>query len=148
MIDAFEAARRWKKLKIEIDKIKDSILKESILAEYQQRAIQEWGFCPENKRYTQRKIELLPWEEVFLKKIKSCLEYGVFIVDEEVEKEARARMRDYISKGGMYSDLPEFLQNKAISDLYHDVLIEEIDLCIKSLESLEKKPLQDSNKNV
>lgn len=148
MITAFEAATRWKKILEYTKSIKDPILRESILADYQQRAIQEWGFCPDNHIYKKKNIELEPWQEVFLKKIKSCLEYGVFIKDEAVEKEARARMREFIRKGGSFTDLPIGLQTQDLHILYIDVLLDEVKLWTENLEFLEKNSLQKDNKNV
>lgn len=129
MIDAFTAATRWKKITEYTNRIKDPVLKESILAEYQQRAIQEWGFCPDKSNYKPQKIELDPWQEQFLKKIKAGMEYGVFIKDEQTFKEARIRMADFIEKGGKFTDLPEDLQNIHIAKLYMDVMFEKIKEC-------------------
>lgn len=148
MITAFEAATRWKKILEHTKSIKDPILRESILAEYQQRAIQEWGFCPDSHIYKQKNIEFEPWQEAFLKKIKSCLEYDVFFKDEAVEKEARARMRDFVCKGGSFTDLPIGLQTQDLHILYIDVLLEEVKLWTENLEFLEKNSLQKDNKNV
>lgn len=129
MIDAFTAATRWKKIIEYTNRIKDPVLKESVLAEYQQRAIQEWGFCPDKNNYKPQKIELDPWQEQFLKKIKACMEYGVFIKDEQTFKEAHSRMDNFIEKGGKFSDLPEDLQNEHIAKLYVDVMFEKIKEC-------------------
>lgn len=137
-ISPFEAACRWKKIQEYTNKITDPILKESILAEYQQRAIDEWGFCPDNKQYKAKKPDLEPWAEAFLEKVKKAVEYGVFKVDEQVEKEARTRMRMFIEKGGRYSDLPEYLQTPDISVLYTDTMIELIKYWKEQLDFLEK----------
>lgn len=137
-LSPFEAATRWKKIQEFTNKITDPVLRESILAEYQQRAIDEWGFCPDNNEYKPQKIELEPWQEAFLKRIKSSVEYGVFVVDEQVEKEAKARMRDFIRKGGKYSDLPEDLRNQHIAVLYISTLLDEIRFWKDQLDFLEK----------
>lgn len=137
-LSPLEAATRWKKIKEFTNRITDQLLRESILAEYQQRAIDEWGFCPDSKEHKQTKVELDPWQEAFLAKIKSTVEYGVFVVDEQVAKEAKARMRMFIEKGGNYSDLPKDLQNKHISVLYIETLVEMIKENEKELENLNK----------
>ena len=137
-LSPLEAATRWKKIQEFTNKITDPVLRESILAEYQQRAIDEWGFCPDGKEHKASKPELDPWQEAFLAKIKSAVEYGVFVVDEPTEKEAKARMRDFIEKGGKFSDLPEDLQNQHIAVLYMDTMLELIDIWKKNLEFLDK----------
>lgn len=135
MIDAFTAAARWKKIIEYTNRIKDPVLKESILAEYQQRAIQEWGFCPDKNNYKPQKIELDPWQERFLNKIKACAEYGVFIKDEKTFNEAHARMGIFIERGGKFADLPEDLQNEHIAKLYMDVMLEKIKNCEDFLQN-------------
>ena len=137
-ISPFEAATRWKKIQEFTSRIIDPVLKESILAEYQQRAIEEWGFCPDTKKYKRKKQELEPWQEAFLKKIKSAVEYGVFVVDEQVEKEARARMKQFIEQGNKFSDLPPDLQTTSMCQLYFDVLLKEIRYWKEQLDFLEK----------
>lgn len=129
MLDAFEATRRWKEIKSYTDKISDPVLKESIMAEYKARAIKEWGFCPDNTNYKPAQIELDDWEQDFLKRIKTSKEYGIFVKDEQVEKEAKIRMRNFIEKGGKYEELPDDLKNKHTLKLYFETLLEEIQNC-------------------
>lgn len=137
-ISPFEAASRWKKIKEYTNKITDPILRESVLADFQQRAIDEWGFCPDNNQYKAKKPDLEPWVEAFLEKVKKAVEYGVFKVDEQVEKEARARMRVFVERGGDYTDLPEYLQTPDIAMLYMDAMLELIKECQEQLELLNK----------
>lgn len=128
MIDPMIASKMWKQIVEYTDKIQDKILRESILAVYQQQAIKKWAFCPDKKEYKKQEIKIEdPLVLEYLDKIKDCDEYGVFVKDEQVEKEALARMRDYIRKGGKYSDLPTDLQNETIKSLYLDAMIKELD---------------------
>ena len=128
MIDPMIASQMWKKIVEYTNKIQDKILRESFLAVYQQRAIEEWGYCPDKTEYKKQEVKIEdPLILEYLDKVKVCIEYGVFVKDEKVEKEALARMRNYIRKGGKYSDLPSDLQNDIIKGLYLDAMIKELD---------------------
>lgn len=140
MLDPMEATKRWRFLKESVDKIKDPLLRESILATYQQRAIKEWGFCPDKTEHKKKKEEIVlePWQQELHDKIQLALEYGVWDKDEQVMKEAKARMKWFIERGGSLSDLPEDLQNKYTTKLYIDALTEDIEILLKNLEDLDK----------
>ena len=136
MLDPYEATVRWKKIAESVSKIKDPILQESFLAIYKERAIKEWGFCPDKKNYTKKeeKIVLEPWQQEIYDKLKLAKEYGVWEKDKKTEAEFRIRMKDYITKGGKFSDLPQELQNKYTLDIYLTIMYEEIKNCIDFLE--------------
>ena len=133
-----ETAKMWECIKEYIKKIKDTKARNVVQNAMIGKFYNAFGFCPDNKEYKPQKVELEPWQEAFLKRIKSSVEYGVFVVDEQVEKEAKTRMRDFIRKGGKYSDLPEDLQNQHIAALYISTLLDEIRFCKDQLDFLEK----------
>lgn len=137
MLDPYEATSRWKKILESVSRIQDPILQESFLAIYKERAIKEWGFCPDKKNYTKKeeKIVLEPWQEEILKKLKTAKEYGVWEKDEKIQVEFKSRMRDFVVSGGKFSDLPPELQNKTILEAYLDATILEMQDCITFLEN-------------
>lgn len=140
MLDPMIASARWKKIKESLDLVKDPILKECMMAEYQHRAIEEWGFCPD-KEIKERKDDkpiLSPEQQAFYDKIQMSLEYGCFKQDEQVSKEAKARMKQFIESGGSFKDLPDDLQNKFIKKLYLEAFTELIDEGLEQLEKLKK----------
>lgn len=135
MLDPFEASIRWKKIKEFTDKILDPVLKSSVLETYKQRAIDEWGYCPDGKPVKKQTIQLDEYENNLLKRIKAGKEYGVFVPDKSVNTEFRVKMRDYITKGGKFSDLPKELQNKHILRGYLNAIYGEMEDCITFLQN-------------
>ena len=135
MLDPYEATNRWKKIVESVSRIQDPILQESFLATYKERAIREWGFCPDKKNYTKKeeKIVLEPWQQEIHDKLKTAKEYGVWELDEKTQAEFKSRMRDFVVKGGKFSDLPPELQNKHILNGYLDAIFEEMQDCMKKL---------------
>jgi hypothetical protein len=134
MIDPFVASSRWKMIKSSLDRIQDPILRESILENYRQRAEEDWGFCPGGKPVKKQTIQLDEYEQNLLKRIKTGKEYGVFQQNEDVMTEFKIRMKDFITKGGKFSDLPKELQNEHILKAYLDAIYEEMENCINFLE--------------
>lgn len=126
MLEPFEATKRWKWLKEQISKIKDPILHNAIMAEFNKRAIHEWGFCPDNTVYkSSEQIPVLDnYEQNLLERIKAGKEYGFFQKDESIPKEAHARMMQFIETGGILADIPEDICTDTIIRLYHDCMQE------------------------
>lgn len=137
MLDPFEAVKRWKYIKEQVNNIPEPLLRDAIMEGYKNRAVAEWGYCPDNTKYKPMKQipELDDYEKDLLKRIKMAKEYGYFERDKNIEKKAKNRMSDFIEKGGKYSDLPEDLQNKYIAKLYIDVMFKKIEECINILEN-------------
>ena len=138
MLAPMVATMRWKRLKEAVNCVRDPVLRNAMLAEYQERAKRDWGYCPDTERATkkQEQVILSPDEQILYDKIQNCIEYGVFEKDEQVEKEAIARMKDFITKGGKYSDLPTDLQNKHTAVLWlkaYESWLNDIDEIIKNL---------------
>lgn len=139
MINPQEASRAWKYLTDSCDKIQDPVLRQSYLAVFKQRAIQEWGFCPDNtnikpKEYTEN--DLPPLERFMYDKLQSALEYGVWERDEELEKENLRYMKYLIDKGYTFWDLPKEHQNDTIKELYFKALDFWTDEQVEALKSI------------
>ena len=68
-----EVATRWKWLKSQIAKIQDPTFRDCVMAEYQKRAVAEWGYCPDKTEYKGKEEEVIlsPEEQKFLQKIES-----------------------------------------------------------------------------
>lgn len=127
----------WKWLKEQIKNIKDDVLRNSIMAEFRKRAMEEWGYNPDTGRLPkEQKIIFDEWEQELVKDIEKAEQY---MLDTRKEKrqqttiEFKNRMRDFITKGGKFSDLPKELQNEHILKGYLDVIYSEIDDCEKIL---------------
>ena len=144
--------KAWKDLENAVNKIQDKVLLNTMMAELKQKALKEWGFFPKTGQLAKKEeIKLDKWEKEFVEDIKKTEDFEIDVRKEkrkETEKEAHIRMADFIEKGGKFSDLPEDLQNKYIAKLYIDVFFEKMDNCIKNLDFLEKKSLQENNKIV
>lgn len=93
------------------------------------KAIREWGFNPEkpDKLIKQENIELTDNEKYFLKRIKAAQEYGLDIRTQEekdnLDKEFRLSMLDFVRKGGGLDELPDNLRySKCIIDGYFEAV--------------------------
>ena len=130
--------RAWKWLKSQLNLVRDKDLKNAMLAEFRIRAEKEWGYNPDTGFVKKSNdVVLDDWQKELVDDVEKAIEYEIDTRKgkrEQTEKEARARMKDYIQKGGKYSDLPEELQNETIRDLYFDVLFEEMKICEEFLE--------------
>ena len=129
----------WKWLKEQLNRISDPILKNTMLAELKRRAWNSWGYNPETAfvKKEPEKIELDDWEQELVKDIEKAEQYQIDTRIEKREKtknEFKIRMKDFITKGGKFSDLPKELQNEYILKAYLDAIYEEIENCVNFLE--------------
>lgn len=129
----------WKWLKEQLNRISDPILKNAMLAEFKRRAWNLWGYNPETAfiKKEPEKIELDDWEKELVKDIEKAEQYQIDTrveKREKTKKEFKIRMKDFITKGGKFSDLPKELQNEHIAKAYLDAIYEEMENCINFLE--------------
>lgn len=119
----------WNAVKEAINKIYDPKTKKLYYKTLLLKAIDEWGFNPENptkiKQSTEIKLE--KWEQEVLDRIKAAQEYGIDIRTAEEKKNLdigfRVEMLKFVKEGGKLSDLPENLRHeKVIIDGYFNVL--------------------------
>ena len=136
MLDPMEATRRWKTLLQMLNKISDPMLKESMLAMFRSRAIEDWGFCPDNsgkvKPYDASMLP--PMQSLIYEKLQSCKDYGVWEQDPELDKACLNKMLNLIDRGYTYFDLPDYLQCPTILDLY----LKALDIWVEQQEKILK----------
>lgn len=133
-------AQKWKYLKDCIARVSDKPLRNTMMAEFRKKANRDWGFNPDSKYGVAKNesVELDSWEQDLVKDIEKAKQYQV---DTRVKKrkqtevEFKARMRDFVSKGGKFSDLPAELQNQTTLRGYLDAKCAEIDGCMSFLEN-------------
>ena len=123
----------WKYLKAQLALVQDYTLRNVMMAEFRKRAIHDWGFNPDS-RYGVAKnesVELDPWEKELVVDIEKSQKYEIdtrVSKREKTAKEAKARMLDFISKGGCLKDIPEDVRNDIIVKLYCTCLNEYGDM--------------------
>lgn len=127
----------WKFLQAQVAKVKDPVLRNAMMAEFRKRALNEWGFDPDSGRLATKDDAVLDaWEQELADDIS---EYALYGVDTRVEKrkatakEARARMMDFVSKGGSLSDIPADVRSSTIVRLYFDCVFAQIDQLVEAL---------------
>ena len=54
-----EQVRAWKQLKEMVAKVEDPTLRNAMMAEFRNRAINEWGYCPDDRNATRRDVPAL-----------------------------------------------------------------------------------------
>ena len=143
-MNELEKIRIWNTIKDKIKVIYDIKTRQIYYRAMLARAINEWGFNPENpSAKVDSVIELDDWEKDFVADIHDSIVFGI-----DVRKEARARekqealanMRGYIRKGGSLVELPDFAH-----DLYFEALHIEIENLCAGADYLIKG---DENENV
>lgn len=124
-----QQTKAWKFLKDCISKVQDPTLRNVMMAEFRKRAVRDWGFNPDD-RYAVAKeptIELDDWEKEFIADIN---DHKMFKVDtraekrEQTKKEAKARMLDFIARGGNLLDIPDDIRTDTVEKLYYECLME------------------------
>lgn len=121
MINAKQAAKAWKFLMACTEKVKDPVLASAMREEFRQRALREWGWCPEK---TEEQVLLDEWEEQFTKDIKDTIDYDVDVREKQREqeiKETKARMYMMIEEGKTYWDIPQEIQSDFLRKLWIEV---------------------------
>lgn len=136
-----ECVSKWKFLKGQLKLVQDPILRNVMLAEFRKRAIRDWGFDPETSNLN-KKVILDDWEKELVEDINDFKSFGV---DNRVEKrekthkEAKARMKDFISKGGSLKDIPEDVRSNTIEKLFYECLFEYGDEIMEEADRFIKK---------
>jgi hypothetical protein len=142
-LTAQQQASAWKWLKEQTQKIPDPILRNTIMAEFRKRAQRDWGYCPDNWRGVAKteSVELDDWEKQFVDDIKKSQLFDLDVREEKRNKEineAKARMRDFIERGGELTDIPEDIRTPFITKLYYESLIQDVSLLIERADALTK----------
>lgn len=116
-------AQAWKFLKEQTAKIQDPILRNSMMAEFRKRALNEWGFDPESGDLpTINDIKTDEWEKDFLEDLQIAQKFNIDTREEKRKKtldETRACMQHFISHGGRLSDIPDDILTPDIRELYY-----------------------------
>ena len=124
-----EIAHSWRQLEGFLARIPDPILQNSIRLELEQRAINQWGYCPSQQQLYKevkedKKPELTDWEQSLYDRMQAFAEYGVDIrTQEEKHKlynETFNRMCSFIDSGGVYSEIPDDIKCESIKQIYND----------------------------
>lgn len=119
-------AQAWKFLKQQLARVIDPILRNTMLAEFKQRALSEWGFDPDNGKLAQDEdIVLQDWEQDLLQDIERFQTYGIKNKArmKAVEAEAIENMRQFIRDGGSLADIPADIRSPHIDELYYECLV-------------------------
>lgn len=122
-----QQAQAWKQLKSMVAKVEDPTLRNTMMAEFRNRAINEWGYCPDNKYSIAKKdtVELDDWEKELLKDIQKSelFELDTRAKKREAErKELEKNMYFFVKDGGSLADIPSEIRTDTVVDAYLRVL--------------------------
>ena len=140
-VDPVSTAQSWKYIVESCNRIQDPTLRRSYLAVLKQRAIEEWGYCPDDTGIRAKEYsadDLPPLERFMYDKLQAAKDYGVWERDEELEKENLAFMKNWIDQGYTFWDLPPEQQNDTTRELYFKALkkwTDEQKIAIKTLDN-------------
>lgn len=121
-----QQVQAWKFLKQQVAKVKDPVLRRAMMTEFRQRALRDWGYCPEDGSVAQKSdVVLNNWEQDFFKDVKGAADFGVDPRKEKREAElheARCRMRQFVENGGCLMDIPEEIRTPFITNLFYEAV--------------------------
>lgn len=123
-----EQARAWAQLVTLISRIPDHRIREAMSAEFRDRAMREWGWCPSNSGAKESKPTLDEWEQQFYDDIQETLAYGVDAradKHETEEKEFMANIRKFVRDGGTLLDIPDEIRTLTVVKAYYQLVDEE-----------------------
>lgn len=121
-----QQVQAWKWLKQQVSKVGDPMLRNAMMVEFRQRALREWGYCPDDGSVAKDSdVVLDDWERDFATGIKGAADFGVDPRKGKREAEiheARSRMRHFVEHGGCLMDIPEHLRTPFIEQLFYEAL--------------------------
>ncbi len=121
-----QRASAWKFLKSQVAKVQDPDLRMAMMAEFRKRALNEWGFNPDNgKLATTENVILSDWEREFVADIQKTTQFELDIRKEKRESERRAiiaNMRKFVQDGGQLMDIPDDVRTDDITAMYFDAV--------------------------
>lgn len=117
-----EQVRAWKQLKEMVAKVEDPTLRNAMMAEFRNRAINEWGYCPDDRNAARKDIPALDsWERDLLDDIKKAQTFGVDTRAKKREaerKELEKNMYFFVKDGGALTDIPPEIRTDTVVDAY------------------------------
>lgn len=129
-----QKAQAWRYLSGLCNRIADPLLRAAYLNEFQNRAKREW-----QSDINVGSTVLSEWEVGFLKDIKAAAEYNIntrIISHKNELKQAQLAMRQFISDGGSFYQIPEHIRSPFIRDLYYTTLFKEGNEILENIEHL------------
>ena len=136
-----KCVKAWKFLMDCCDKVKDPVLASAMREEFRQRALREWGWCPEAPTRV-KQVPLEDWEEEFVRGVKAAQTFGVIPDGFSKIKETKARMYMMMEEGKTYWDIPQDIQSDFLRKLWIEV---ENDWLANNLANVKNSP-QDARK--
>lgn len=116
----------WKFIKSQVAKVQDPDLRMAMMAEFRKRALNEWGFNPENgKLATNDDVMLTDWEKGFAGDIQKTVSFELDVREPKRKAElheAQCRMRLFVENGGCLMDIPEEIRTPFITDLFYETV--------------------------
>lgn len=119
-----EQIKLWNSLKEQINKIIDHKTRQTYYKAFLARFVNTYGFNPETPAYGQKNstsVDLDDWEKEFVQDIQDGISFRIDTRESKrskTEKEARARMLDFVRKGGQLKNIPDEIRCGAIDKLY------------------------------
>lgn len=121
-----QRASAWKFLKSQVATVQDPDLRMAMMAEFRKRALNEWGFNPDNgKLATTENVILSDWEREFVADIQKTTQFELDIRKEKRTTETQkaiANMRKFVQDGGQLMDIPDDVRTADITAMYFDAL--------------------------
>lgn len=133
-------AQAWKFLKEQTAKVHDPLLRNAMMAEFRKRALNEWGFNPDNGDLpTIDDVKKDDWEEEFVEDMAVAEKFNIDTREEKRKKtldETCACMQQFVNDGHTLSDIPEELRTPFITDLYLKCLHKQGDVLLQAADDL------------
>lgn len=121
-----QRASAWKFIKSEIAKVQDKGLRAAMMGEFRKRALNEWGFNPDNGQLaTGGDVVLGDWEREFVEDVQKTISFELDLRESKRDTETRtavANMREFVRSGGQLHEIPDDIRTEYITGLYFDAV--------------------------
>lgn len=152
-MNEFEKIRAWNALKNELSKIHDYKTRVVYYKALLARACAKWGFNPEKpgQPIQNESAELDDWEKEFVEDINDTIVFGIDVRKEKRQQtyqETKARMLQFIERGGCLLDIPDNIRKDTIEKLYYDCLLEYGDKLLEQVDLITKGKNNDGQSKI
>lgn len=128
-MNELEKIRAWNQLKTTLRGIVDYQTRQTYYKALLARAVNEWGFNPENpgQQTPTENVGLDDWEKEFVEDINDMVVFGIDVRKEKREQEKRlnlGQMKMFIEHGGSLKDIPDHIRTPNVQNLYWEALFD------------------------
>jgi len=146
-MNELEKIKTWETLKAEINKIHDPKTKNLYHRAFLARAIDTWGFNPENPASVQKNAPSVDdWDEEFVQDIQDSISYGFDTREEKRKKtvdKTRSNIKNMLRSGYTIKDIPDEIRTPYIEKRFWEMTDEYTQELMQCADDLIRRTEND-----